>query len=119
MCMYYYNCNNLVSVLGVYDMGDYWANLDGLIFKFTDNFFFAFNKRNYVQSADVAFLMNFAYPLPARITDLQRFNIHKGNMYGDEIQREAYEYSIKTMGLLQKSMSDYRTDNQDQYQNRL
>ena len=39
-------------------MGDYWANLDGLIFKFTDNFFFAFNKRNYIQSADVAFLMN-------------------------------------------------------------
>ena len=100
-------------------MGDYWANLDGLIFKFIDNFFFAFNKRKDIQSADVACLMNFAYPLPARITDLKRFGIGKGNMYGDEIQREAYEYSINTMGLLQKSMSDYRTDNQDQYQNRL
>lgn len=63
--------------------------------------------------------MNFAYPLPARITDLKRFGVGKGNMYNDEVHKEAYEYSIKTMGLLQKSMSDYRTDNQDQYQNRL
>lgn len=100
-------------------MGDYWANLDGLIFKFTDNFFFQFNKRNYVQSADIVFMMNYAFPMPARITDLERFNVNKGNMYGEEILKEAYEYSIDTMSLLQRSMSDYRTDNQDQYQNRL
>tara|TARA_B110000467_G_C18084763_1_gene348590 strand:+ start:235 stop:555 length:321 start_codon:yes stop_codon:yes gene_type:complete len=106
-------------VLGVDEVGDYWANLDGLIFKFTDNFFFAFNKGKYAQSADIVYVMNYAYPLPARITDLKRFGIGKGNMYGDEIQQEAYEYSIRTMSLLQQSMSDYRTDNQDQYQNRL
>ena len=60
-----------------------------------------------------------------KIQDLQKeynnifLKIRNGKSGLDTAHKEAYEYSIKTMGLLQKSMSDYRTDNQDQYQNRL